>query len=122
MLRSSSVLLQMATKGRAHLSEVTFLVPHHWQPIDGDPAWKSTSFNATTFSAPRAVLTADDADVVITDVGQYPYVLHQGGCGQRAMRIVFPKHFLDFKGEKGKVFLTSCLFSELGKLRTGKPT
>lgn len=105
MMRSSSVLLQMATKGRAYFSEVNFLVPHKWKISEDDLAWKSTSFNSTAFSDPRAALTMDEADVVVTATGQYPYVLHQGGCGERAMRIILPADFLLRNHDKGKLIV-----------------
>ena len=102
MMRSSSVLLQMATKGRAYFSEVTILVPHTWKISEDDLPWKSTSFNATAFLDPRAALIVDEADVVVTSTGQHPYVLHQGGCGQKAMRINLPSEFLLRNSDKGK--------------------
>lgn len=117
MMRSSSVLLQMATKGRAYFSEVTILVPHKWKISEDDMAWKSTSFNSTAFSDPRAALTIDEADVVVTTTGQYPYVLHQGGCVEPAMRIILPADFLLRNNDKGKliVYIKGHVFRNVTK-------
>ncbi|GFQ84198.1 calcium-activated chloride channel regulator 1 [Trichonephila clavata] len=99
LLQSSSSILTTSTKGRAYFRSATFLVPKTWGDIQ---KWLPEADNSTSFENAGAALSRENADVIVTTskANDYPYALHQGGCGRSGLRIYLPSNSLMGSGQK----------------------
>ncbi|GFY24442.1 transposable element Tcb2 transposase [Trichonephila clavipes] len=117
LLQSSSSILSISTKGRAYFRSVTFLVPKSWGDIQ---RWLPKADNSTTFENAGAALSRENADVIVTTskANDYPYALHQGGCGRSGLRIYLPSNSLMGSGQKlGDDFMRGRI---IGKIEEGR--